>query len=107
MIRKTKKGYVVYSEDGKRLSKPYQIREQAMKDCVKSNILSIKRKEVVWKLLPNIKWNGTLKPLDLTRVDSIALHHMAHRQRTFTKLIAGIKRMAGLALGMVFRYERR
>ncbi|HUM42689.1 MAG TPA: hypothetical protein PKI14_07060 [Fervidobacterium sp.] len=30
MIRKTKKGYVVYSEDGKRLSKPYQIREQAI-----------------------------------------------------------------------------
>jgi len=27
---------------------------------------------------PNIKWNGTLKPLDLTMVDSIALHHMAH-----------------------------
>jgi len=26
----------------------------------------------------NIKWNGTLKPLDLSKVDSIALHHMAH-----------------------------
>jgi len=29
LIIKTSKGYVVYSEKGKRLSKPYQTREQA------------------------------------------------------------------------------
>ena len=29
MIRKTSKGYVVYSEKGKRLSKPYSTRKEA------------------------------------------------------------------------------
>ena len=31
LILKTSKGYVVYSEKGKRLSKPYQSKEQAEK----------------------------------------------------------------------------
>lgn len=31
MIRKTPKGYVIYSEKGKRLSSPYSTREQAQK----------------------------------------------------------------------------
>lgn len=31
MIRKTKSGYVVYSEKGKRLSRPYKSRAQAVK----------------------------------------------------------------------------
>ncbi|HOM03521.1 MAG TPA: hypothetical protein PLH43_11965 [Acetivibrio sp.] len=31
MIKKTSKGYVVYSESGKRLSKPYKTKEAAQK----------------------------------------------------------------------------
>ena len=31
MVRKTAQGYVVYSEQGKRLSKPYPTKEQAHK----------------------------------------------------------------------------
>lgn len=31
MIRKTSKGYVIYSEKGKRLTKPYRTKEEANK----------------------------------------------------------------------------
>ncbi|MDL2273965.1 N-acetylmuramoyl-L-alanine amidase [Oscillospiraceae bacterium OttesenSCG-928-G22] len=32
----------------------------------------------IQKPFPALKWNGPLSPLDLSRVDAIALHHMAH-----------------------------
>ena len=56
---------------------------------------------------PNIKWNGTLKPLDLTMVDSIALHHMAHPTADIYEVDRWHKANGWAGFGYGFCYERR
>lgn len=49
MIKKTSKGYVVYSEKGKALSKPYKKKEEAQKRLKQIEYFKHKKDDISYK----------------------------------------------------------